>query len=479
MDEHGNSPLPEIAVILGDEQGTIFWAVLAVLLVASLLFSSVVLYGAWHQSQNRLFLYRLQARYLAQAAVAQAQSQVASRADSEMADTLTITDTLAGHQRWSTTVSPWGCYLRAVCTGASHQAVHSMDVLLGRSPSAAFDYSVRLFGPPYPLVVAGQTSIIGNVSTGPGGASSGQYRGRDRIDTILVRGSVVTDPPPEPIPIDWRVWDEFTSRINELRSDNPVTRDRTLIVDDDWNWPTQDSVIVVDAAVAFTRTLPLSLLHPVALLTTGPVTISGRTLIDSRLVIRSDRLIVVEDSADVAGVILWAPHVEIKGNAQFAGQAIADTLLAVSGEAQTHFPTLLWVASATNYGGAPTLTLKSVRWCEGIAGISAISGPWEWTYASERSGRLILDPHAGWRGYLYISGKAEIQGTVAGSINAELLAVEDPPTTYLNWLLDAKVSRPAWSGSAILPAIMNSGQGWGVAEYIEIDDRASDTDSVP
>jgi hypothetical protein len=460
-----------------NEQGTVFWAVLAVLLVTSLLFSSVVLYGAWHQSQNRLFLYRIQARYLAEAALAQAQAHLGSLDASELARGITISDSLPHNQRWSATVSPWGCYLRTLCTGSSHQTTYSIDALLGRGPSSAFNFSLRLFGPPYPLVVAGQTRIAGDVNVGPGGVTSGQYRGRERQDTILVAGRTVTDPPPQPIPFDWETLNRFTEWLDETRDQNSAQSDRTLIIDDAWEVASADSVIVVDAPVVISRARPLMSTRPLVLFATGPVTISGSTRIDGRWVIRSDRTITVKDAADLAGVVLWAPHIEISGRARFSGQAIADTLLEVRDQARTIFPALLWVAGQSGRSSKPALKLESTKWCEGVAGISAITGPWEWMLAAENSGQLLLDPQSGWRGYLYVNGKAVIRGIVAGSVNAELLVVEDPPTTYLNWLLDAKVSRPAWQGSTALPAIMNCSQRWEVAEYLETQDRDSKVES--
>lgn len=451
-----------------DERGTVFWAVLAVLLVASLLFSSVVLYGSWHQAQNRLMLYRMQARYMAEAALANAQSFLASQGEPVMALVATLSDSITERQSWTAVVSPWGCYLRALCTGNSHQATERIDVLLGRISSPEFDYVLRLFGPPYPLVVAGQTRVNGNVNVGPGGISSGQYRGRDRIDTILVYGNVVADPAPQPIPIDWQVWEEFTERANAIRAATVAQSDRALIIDDEWKLDPDDSVVVIDAPVSFSRTLSIKSIDPIYLFASGPIAFSGNAHLDGRWVIRSDRSITVQDSAEIAGVVLWAPRIDIAGNVRFSGQAIADTLLELKGNAQTLFPTLLWVTGNTGQVGKSMLRLRSARWCEGIAGLSGMSSPWEWMYGSEQSGELLVDSLARWRGYLYVNGKVELRGSVAGSVNAELLVVEDPPTTYLNWILDAWVSRPAWRGAAALPAILRNGDRWEVAEYLEI-----------
>lgn len=460
---------------LADERGTVFWAVLAVLLVASLLFSSVVLYGGWHQSQNRLLLSRMQARYLAEAALAQAQSHLAELDASELTETIVISDSLPDRQRWTATISPWGCYLRAVCTGSSHRASHTVDALLGRSPAGPFDYAVRLFGAPYPLVVAGQTRITGGVSVGPGGVMEGQYQGRGLTDTVLVHGDIVVDPPPQPIPLDWLTWSVFTEHLDKLRGDSPVHTDRTLIIDDDWQLSRSDSVIVIDAEVVFERSRGLDGEHSVALFASGPISISKRTAIDGRWAICSDRMITVEDSADISGVVLWAPRIEVKDYARFSGQAIADTMLEVNGQAATTFPTVLWAGgSSTELDGNPRLNLKSTKWCEGIAGISSTFGPWGWAFGEDESGELSLAAHSGWRGYLYVNGKAAIQGIVAGSVNAELLVVEDPPTTYLNWLLDARVSRPAWPGSTPLPALLNSNAEWQIAEYLPLSERNRD-----
>lgn len=442
-------------------------------MIASLLFSSVVLYGAWHQSENRRFLHETQALYLAQAALVEAQVRLSESDGIWLERGSILTDSLETGQHWAASISPWGFYWRTIATGTSQQVTHRIDALLGRKPSAAFDYAVRLFGPPYPLVVAGQTKIIGDVNTGPGGVASGEYQGRGRIDTILVNGEIVYDPLPRFIPIDWGVWNTFRERSDSLRNGSPVYTDRALIIDDSWNSFDSDSIVVVDEQVEIKRTTCLVPHGTMTIFASGPISISGGTRLDARWVLQSDQMIELSDSVRVAGVVLCAPRIKIAGDASFSGQAIADTLIEVAGHAQTVFPTLLWVTGSETGSGTPLLQLESRKICEGIAGLSFTSGPWDWMLGAEYGGKLGLAPNAHWKGYIYANGKAEIRGVVAGAINAELLVLDDPPTTYLNWLLDATINRTDWQGSAVLPAIFGDSDTWNVAELIDLGSRAA------
>ena len=463
------------------EQGSVFWAVLAVLLVTSLLFSTIIFYGAWHRAQNRRFLYQVQAHYLALAALEQARCKIRSSLSSEsiIADDL-LTDSLPNRQSWRTQITPWGCYWRAVCRGKSRQTTQMIDALIGYEPASLFDFALGLFGPPYPLVIAGETQITGDVSLGPADVMSGQFQGRNRGDSVLVRGRVVTDPLPQAPVLDWSIWEEFRERAMRQRNRLPVRSDRFLVIDDQFNLTDADSVVIVDAPVTINCGHKLRSPSTLLLLATGPVTIGGMSRVDARWAIFSDRSIEVKDSARLAGVILCAPRIHIGDAARFSGQVIADTLLEITDRASSIFPCLLWVTGNGNPNAHLLLSLKSLEPCQGIAGLSPLNGPWDWLYRSQKTGQLLLMPHAQWTGYLVARGRAEIQGTVLGSVQAELLAIEDPPTTYLNWLVDARLDRQAWNGRAVLPAVFRDGGSATIAEFtLPSHDSVSPTEAVP
>jgi hypothetical protein len=161
---------------------------------------------------------------------------------------------------------------------------------------------------------------------------------------------------------------------------------------------------------------------------------------------------------------LIAPRIEIRDQAVFSGQAIATNSLVVSGGAQTVFPTLLWVNGESSGSSRLRLTLASRHSCEGIAVAQARSVPWN--HSSETSAsELIVTKDAEWTGYLYAGGRARIGGTVNGSILAELLYFDDPPTTYLNWLLDARISSQNWTGGIGLPVLFVDAPEPQVAEF--------------
>ncbi len=452
---------------LTDQNGSAFWAVIAVLLVTSLLFSTVVFYGAWHQTQNRRLLYETQGQYLAIAALETVRARLDGEgASGEILAGEILAGSLAGRRSWRAAIAPWGCYWRAVCTGKSHQFTHTIDALIGRHPPADFNLALKLFGPPYPLVLAGESQIRGDVATGTAGVMAGRFRGRDRTDSVLVNGQVVTTAQPRAPTLDWSVWNAFQDRIGQLRGSIPIRTDRTLIVDDTTRLTPGDSVIIVNASVTVRRQHDLvTQTSAVILIASGPVLIAGITCIDARCAIISDRSIEVADSARVSGVVLHAPRIVIRDAARFSGQALADTLLEVKDRAVTVFPSLLWVTGSRKSGAAPVLRLTSREPCAGIAGISPGAGEIR-NRSHQPPGELLVDAQSRWTGYLEVCGKAVIGGEVAGSVQAELLGVEDPPTIYLNWLLDAVIDRKAWDGWAALPAFAADAGSWTFAEFV-------------
>lgn len=453
--------------LLADQRGSAFWAVIAVLLVSSLLFSTVVFYGAWHQTQNRRLLYESQGRYLALAALETVRARLnGSGSAEEILAGGIITDSLAGRQTWQAAIAPWGCYWRAVCTGKSHRLTHTIDALIGRHPHSDFGFALRLFGPPYPLVMAGESQIRGDVAMGPAGVMAGRFRGRSREDTVLVDGQVESNPQPRAPTFDWSVWDAFLNRMSLLRERIPVRGDRTLIIEDTTRLAAGDSVIIVDAPVTIRRQLELATpSSAVILIASGPVLIAGNTRIDARCAIVSDRYIEVTDSASVSGVILRAPRIIIRDVARFSGQALADTLLEVKDRAVTRFPCLLWVTGTRESMTSSVLRLGSIEPCAGIAGVSNSTGEiWDRNHQLPRE--LVMDDQSSWTGYLEVCGRAAIGGEVVGSVQAELLAVKDPPTLYLNWLLDAVIDRGAWNGQAALPAFAADAGSWTIAEFV-------------
>jgi len=449
-----------------DETGSVFWAVLAVLLAVSLLFSSVVFYGIWHHAQNRRFLYRQQAKYLNLAAVENTRYQLnnllAFNTDPE---DLGLGDSLSGRRNWTSEISSWGCFWRAISRGKSHQEPWTTDLLLGRDPRAIDQYAIRLFGPPYPLVLAGTTKIFGDVCLGPGGVTSGRYKGRSHLDSILVHGDIVTESRPTRPEFDWTVWEDFQSRIESIRRNASTRSDRTLIIDDSFSPSAEDSIIIIDGKVTITRQQPLETAKPVYLLATDEITITASTRLDGRWAVISSRRIRVANRACLAGVVLYAPHIILTDDVIFSGQAIADTLIEVQGQSRTIFPTVLWVRGDKRAISGSRIDLGSTRKCEGIALATLPAGQWIGPFEREGAGELLLRPGSLWVGYLYADGRAQIQGSVAGSIAANMLCLNDPPTTYLNWLVDVRINRHAWAGQAGLPAIFAGEAPWVIAEH--------------
>lgn len=128
-----------------EEKGSILLPVLAVLLLLTFLFTSVILYGAWHKMRAVKELQALRASYLAEAGVNRAIWCLSGHEGKDISwrtDSLTYCVKDADSYKFS--VSSWGGYLAVESEGKAGSTRRKVKALIGQMPSEHFTRAINL-----------------------------------------------------------------------------------------------------------------------------------------------------------------------------------------------------------------------------------------------------------------------------------------------------------------------------------------------
>jgi hypothetical protein len=236
----------------------------------------------------------------------------------------------------------------------------------------------------------------------------------------------------------------------EVKATSSYGEDRLRIIDDNVDLTSgEDRCLAVDNAIVFDRLAPLDCAPPTFVFASGPIEIRGHTAIRGRCYLESAVRITVRDSAQLTDVVLHAPEIIIQGSSTFSGQAIADHDIRILDDAVTARSALI----AVNVAGIAEpngITIASRRTCSGTIAILTDDG--NITVSSHQpKAALVLEEQSTWNGLLYSEFPVAIKGRFLGSVVAPLLVYDEPPTTYLNWVIDTQIDRQSLPVAATVP----------------------------
>ena len=125
---------------------------------------------------------------------------------------------------------PWGGYLLIESKGVSGRTEERLQATIGQVAPQIFTNTLSLIGPPYPLVVAGNARIDGDVQVGPAGVSKGELHGQSYRGDSLVYGDVSTLQPQQVPQFRDDLISEFLANLKRMKQDCRNKTDLSLII---------------------------------------------------------------------------------------------------------------------------------------------------------------------------------------------------------------------------------------------------------
>ena len=453
---------------LRDPNGSALLPVLAVLLVISLIFTSIVFYGAWHKLKAQRVYLKIKAEYLAEAGVNRAiwylsgngGKDIHWRPSNESVET-------TGNSSCSFSVSNWGGYLLVESAGKAGAVQRRVRALIGQKPDDYFNRAINLGDPAYPLVVTGSNRIVGDVLVGPAGVLEGKYKGEGFFGPKAVIGNILSQSNTEfPAISDWML-EEFKKTVRVNR-ENAIKQDCALTIDDHTeNDFLKSKKLSVSGNIVITSQAEKLFYGPGFLHSEGNITISGNVNLDSNLILVAEDGISVTGQSQIRDCILNSKSAIILGDrCGVQGQIISDGDIVVEYKAIVKYPSFLSVrGKARDKKIEGELSLQTQELVEGILLYYDDSISNQLALVRENRGIISVSKDTKFKGVILSTNRTRQEGIVSGNITTGTFYFSSPPTEHVNWLRNSLTDRTALRREMILPLIFDGQPKLEIADY--------------
>jgi hypothetical protein len=445
---------------LRSEQGSILLAAFAILALLLIIMTALIAYGSWHKARCQLVLNRVKATYLAEAGIQHALAQVKDRISHWSNSETVAVDSSAS---FSCTTRPWGGYLLIESTGIVGKTEERLQATIGQVAPSIFSNTLSLIGPPYPLVIAGNSRIEGDVQVGPAGVSKGELHGQSYRGDSLVYGAVLTIQPQDVPQCSDVIVNEFLSNLDTIKKNCRERTDLSLIFRDPALMSDVDSRRT-SASIVFDVSDTLPVQQPQYLFAEGSITVKGKSHLRN-LVLTSASSITVNGDTHLEDCILVSPMITLTDRAEVSGQLFADSLITVDQDAWFADMALVYlIGHRLNDEWTGLISVASTRTSDACFVFHGNSRALDATQQLKQTGRIHIAPVSSVNGIVWTEGYLEAFGSFRGSAVANLLYHYESPTLYLNWLVDAWLESPE-KAKRILPLMFGQDP---VLEYKKI-----------
>jgi hypothetical protein len=334
----------------------------------------------------------------------------------------------------------------------ANQTVTS-SALIGSKSGRYFNAAVTVCDESLPFVVAGNTRITGDVYTGPQAISQGRVKGEGIIDEDFLKGTNYILEEIKVPSIDTTVLNQYLNDIDNrqaqpdltLSGSQVLTKNESKLLNNNSSIYIENNLIFED----FYYKVPDSIK---SIKVNGYVEINKSSKLGGLLEISADN-IYIRDSAVIDNVILLAQDsILFSDNSFFTGIAISYGNIIVKDKASLGYPSLLLICdNENNFKEDCGITISSKGQLESNCWIN-----FTYSETNPQDYLFYLDTLSIFKGTISCAGKADIRGTVYGSIVTERFHYYLPPTTYINWVKDFYINREYLDYTPVLPIFDNT-----------------------
>ena len=435
-----------------NQSGSVLIAVLAILAMLALLLGSVVSYGVWHLARSRGLVSRVKADYLAEAGINRALALIHENPKFRTAKKREAVDSSS---TFELTVVPWGGYLRVTSTGVTGRTARTQQALIGMLSPEIFDNAVTLIGPPYPLVVAGNTRIVGDVAIGPAGVTAGEIRGRGYTGAKLVNGATKLVGAQDIPRFDKSAIQEFLDSVSDWHRSCPNVTDLAMVIKDpsyakehlEKSYRTRSAI---ELSLADSGLLKI----PEYLFADGKIGVGGKTHLKN-ILLHSEAEITISGEAFLSDCVLVGRKVTVVDGACVSGQIFAEDSITVGWHAAVSDFTFLCLTGRDQWDGIDgQITIASSDPAYAFAAvIPQTQRRRDRNEPSNVNTRIRIDLNSVLHGAVWSESYVELLGDLKGSVATNLFYYHDPPTIYLNWIVDGRVEYARDIKATVMPMV--------------------------
>jgi cytoskeletal protein CcmA (bactofilin family) len=316
------------------------------------------------------------------------------------AETVTLDLFGDGNDSVKLSVQPWGAYQIGCSEAFSRRRSVALCFIVGSRPASIGQSALYLADDNKPLQIAGNTIVNGPAYLPKAGVKKAYIRSKPYRASQLIFGEVLESnaelPALEPAILAYLSSVIFSAA------------------------PGSDSLANSEAiAHSFLQAEPLRIYseEPLVLAST----------LQGKVMVRSDKSIFVDASAQLENVILIAPKIVIEHDFKGILQAFATDTLVVEHHAALGFPSVMALAGSAN------------AYMEIQAGVSIEGALLSFSLKNEPSGSVKINEEAIVSGQVYVNGALQLLGDVKGNVMCRKLVSELPSGILENHLIDVTI----------------------------------------
>lgn len=416
------------------------------ILASTMLFFMVSSYSQRQREQNRHT-----AQYLAESALNRSQANERGINFHTQVDSLMAPN--GGTYGYET--FPWGPQILVKATGTVANQTVEIWAVAGSTPSPLYKAAIIVADTRFPIVAAGDTRIIGDIYSGALGLQAGQIRGEAPVREDFHRGQVhfqqsISLPNGGSECLGRYV--ESTRRRKEIAG--VLLAGTALIRKEDQNIIEQDSIFHVENNLRL-EDVELFAKSRISIFVGGRAEIAGNTRIFGPVEIVADGPVYVSNEAVLDGGLIYsADSVVLEDNSTLLGTVVSRTAIHVRDSAKAFYPALLFAeGDHTTNADSVLIEIRSRTLFEATLATAVAER------LTDTLGCVVyVDTNATVRGFLISQDKVDLRGTLLGTVYTNQLRFRLPPTTYINWLKDARIYRDRLDFYPALPFSTDSSQ---------------------
>lgn len=449
---------------LSEEEGSSLIAVLIVITIISFLVGFVMLGNI---IQNR-FIQRdidaLQSRYAAEAGLfhylADSTLPLIPKTDSlqiQLMDGSTFTTIKA---------EPFGGFLRLTSVAGRGEQRRTIRTLVGERANSLFDRAVVLGDVYSALNLTGNTSIRGDIVTGPLGIRKSPFKGKKFAGSV--DGTISREDEPVLPAFNKALFNEEIAYCDGLLKNPPS--EAKIMNSGSVNLarielPEAGSTILVTGDLVLSSSKKRSLPNELTIIVTGNLEMKSDIQLGSfSRFVAGKKLTITENVAGKNSLFYAGKELEVEGKGVLSGQFIAGKNILITGESYLEYPSVAYTPGLEENGireGRLELSDRAI-----VEGTLLIPEP-EKIVTGENS-RLVVGKEARVRGGIYNTAQTELHGKITGSVMTMQFYFYHSPTSYINWLKDVSIDVGDRPENYVVPIGFSENRKFEILDWEEL-----------
>ncbi|WP_188620319.1 polymer-forming cytoskeletal protein [Flavobacterium suaedae] len=326
-----------------------------------------------------------------------------------------VNHSITGH------LSHWGIYENAFIKSKHKEKEFIKSSFLGSSKNAVERPALYLKDKSKPLVVVGDAAIRGKAILPERGIKTGSIKGKSYYGTQLVYGTVQQSTPNLPS-LQYNYQDICNYYLNRFfpEQGNFIPAINNIVIVNSFN--KQVKGFVAEQTI-----------------------ILENTSLTGNIIVRSDKKIIIKNTAKLTDVIIVAPIIEIESGFKGNFQGIASDYIEVNNNVMLSYPTALVLLKNhttlnTNTTDREYFRKKGkIHIGQGttVKGTVAYLGQ---PNSNDYKTNIYINDTAKIKGEVYCEGNLELKGKVAGTAYVNLFVANEGGTVFVNHLYNGSIS---------------------------------------